>query len=226
MSSNQTQIVLSAVCLFFICTLFAIIRVGSHGSHELVSPSLGEEINLPNGHAELTRPTLNNEIEPLVIDSISASKVVALSNSFYSDLHTQKTELQSKIVSLQNQAAILEATISDLSNETLELNNELLEKDLELVALKNYIASTTQTRVVYNFVDVPIGGDVSIYSKSRAKASPAEITESIADAGNPSQNSINDSEPQNNPSALAEEDLSDKYIDSLFTEMTEFLDES
>ena len=226
MSSNQSQMVLGAVCLFFMCMLFASTWAGSLGSHEPILPSLDEEKMLLNSHADHTWPTLNKEIEPLVIDSVSDSKVVALSNSFYSQLHAQNIELQSKIVMLQNQAAVLEATISDLSHETLELNNELLEKDLELVALKNDIASTTQKRVVYNFVDVPIGGDVSIYGKSHSNVSPDETTESIADTGNPFQDDSNSAAPQNDPNVLAEEDLSDEYIDSLFAEMTQFLGES
>jgi len=51
----------------------------------------------------------------------------------------------------------LEMQVDSLSDETLRLNKELLELELEVATLETQAAESAESRVVYNFIDVPIG---------------------------------------------------------------------
>lgn len=51
----------------------------------------------------------------------------------------------------------LQMQVDSLSDETLRLNKELLELELEVATLEAQAAESTESRVVYNFIDVPIG---------------------------------------------------------------------
>ena len=52
----------------------------------------------------------------------------------------------------------LEEQVRSLTRETLELNEELLRLEMEMVAIATPPPSPTEVRLVYNFVNVPIGG--------------------------------------------------------------------
>jgi len=111
--------------------------------------------------------------------------------------------------------------VSELSDETLELNNELLQKELELVALRERIASSTQTKVVYNFIDVPIGSDVSIYDESRPQVSTQNQSRTVADIDDSLLADADLTDLASDQFDLEEDDLSDERIDGLFTDLTE-----
>ncbi len=69
----------------------------------------------------------------------------------------EQEEFLSQIDWLKNQNSVLVIEKDALSEETTEQNRELLALELEVLALQSQSEPTTETRVVYNFVNVPLG---------------------------------------------------------------------
>lgn len=67
------------------------------------------------------------------------------------------TERANEINQLNSQIASLENEIEELTGETLDLNSELFQLELHIQGLED---QSTENRVVYNFVNVPIGKTV------------------------------------------------------------------
>ncbi|MFK8079754.1 MAG: hypothetical protein AB8B97_05680 [Granulosicoccus sp.] len=59
---------------------------------------------------------------------------------------------------LQREVHALNEESANLNSEVLQLDNELLQLELDVVSMKFKLEQTTEKRVVYNFVDVPISG--------------------------------------------------------------------
>ena len=57
----------------------------------------------------------------------------------------------------------LERQVESLTRETLELNEELLSLEMQIVSLAAPPAPPPEVRLVYNFVNVPIGGSADAY---------------------------------------------------------------
>ena len=72
----------------------------------------------------------------------------------------QATHYREEIEWLHIQNGSLRQEVDALDNETTELNAELLELELAVSALESKAAPTVETRTVYNFVNVPLGGSV------------------------------------------------------------------
>ena len=72
----------------------------------------------------------------------------------------QATQYREEIEWLHIQNGSLQKEVDALDNETIELNAELLELELAVSALESKSAPKVETRTVYNFVNVPLGGSV------------------------------------------------------------------
>lgn len=221
-TSAQTQIALVAVGMICMGALYA--NSQTNFSNDVVSvpsPAIGKKTNSLDGNTTSTQLSGIENNNPIVIDAVSASKTVALTAVF----NNQKTDLQSEIDHLQHTTVQLEATISNLSIETLELNQELLQKDLELVALKDEIAGITHTRVIYNFVNVPIGSDVVSITDGHIEPYANNDVQSIVTANSLSADDPGSSfnsdfaEQQDDWQSQLDDEFSDEYIDNLFTEL-------
>lgn len=76
------------------------------------------------------------------------------STPIYRALESQVKGYQEEIEWLNDQNATLTEKVGMLNSETLKLNKELLGLELELAQSQ----PTVETRTIYNFVNVPIGG--------------------------------------------------------------------
>lgn len=61
---------------------------------------------------------------------------------------------------LINENKDLKLALDVLNQESLDLNGQLLARELEISALESQSEPPTETRIVYNFVNVPIGGKI------------------------------------------------------------------
>ena len=83
-------------------------------------------------------------------------------------------EYQLEINRLNEENRSLQARLDQVATETLELNEELLDLELTMVQTQ----SVPETRVVYNFVNVPLGENPSSVPVGSQRA--AEITEQFS----------------------------------------------
>lgn len=217
--STKTQILFGFASMLVVGMLLASTQLPSHDdSIALTIQTSDNEKSLLSPPSLSTKSSLTQQLYSVVADSVSASENMAHSESLRSQL--QRSELQSKVDKLHRQEKDLQEKVTVLTNETLELNNELLRKELMIIELKDRIASTTQSRIVYNFVDVPIGSDVNAFKQSHLKPSPNQK----ADAADLDYVLNKDSDltalPDDQGYLLAEE-LSEEYIDGLFNQLTQ-----
>ena len=87
-------------------------------------------------------------------------------------------EYQLEINRLNEENRSLQARLDQVATETLELNEELLDLELTMVQTQ----SVPETRVVYNFVNVPLGENTSSVPVGSQRA--AEITEQFSGSEN------------------------------------------
>lgn len=74
----------------------------------------------------------------------------------------EEKEFLSQIDWLNNQNSDLINELDTLKVETLNQNRELLALELEVVALQSQSEPSTETRVIYNFVNTPIGSSTPV----------------------------------------------------------------
>ncbi len=74
----------------------------------------------------------------------------------------EEKEFLSQIDWLNNQNSNLINELDTLKIETLNQNRELLAMELEVVALQSQSEPSTETRVIYNFVNTPIGSSTPV----------------------------------------------------------------
>lgn len=74
----------------------------------------------------------------------------------------EENEYLSQIDWLKNQNSVLVSEIDILNAESAAQNHELLTLELEVFALQSQSEPITETRVVYNFVNVPIGSSTPV----------------------------------------------------------------
>ena len=72
----------------------------------------------------------------------------------------QATEYLEEIDWLHTQNEALQREVESLDSETTELNAELLELELAVAAREAKAKPKIETRTVYNFVNIPLGGSV------------------------------------------------------------------
>lgn len=73
-------------------------------------------------------------------------------------LRSQIGSLQGENIDLQEENSDLKNEIHELNLETTEQSRDLLKLELEIFSLQSQSEPPTETRIVYNFVNVPIGG--------------------------------------------------------------------
>lgn len=88
--------------------------------------------------------------------SVSLSELEALRKIELQHIENEK-ELVAEIDWLTGQNRQLESEVRVLDQETIEQNQDLLELELEIVGLHAQREPPTETRIVYNFVNIPIG---------------------------------------------------------------------
>ncbi|MDB3935587.1 hypothetical protein N9383_02565 [Granulosicoccus sp.] len=66
-------------------------------------------------------------------------------------------EYLEEIIGLKSQNDSLQAEAAELNDETVELNKELLGLELAMSAAESESSPVTETRVIYNIVNVPVG---------------------------------------------------------------------
>ncbi len=74
----------------------------------------------------------------------------------------KEKELLSQIDLLGNQNSVLVNELDALKTETFDQNSELLALELEFVALQSQSKRSTETRVIYNFVNTPVGSSAPV----------------------------------------------------------------
>ncbi|MFK7860676.1 MAG: hypothetical protein AB8B64_17790 [Granulosicoccus sp.] len=102
----------------------------------------------------------------------------------------EKAALLREIKTLENWNNSLGLEVDLLRNESTELNAELLQLELQFARLKFESEPSTKTRIVYNFVNVPIGGGStnvqtgSVSSSTRIQSESAWNNDSLPDSAN------------------------------------------
>ena len=130
------------------------VRVQAGNTDHTAAAQIKAEAQIPPQKQVVANPT--------VINIPDQQALKAYANEF--------NQLNSQIVSLQNE-------VDELTDETLDLNSELFQLELHLQGLED---QSTETRVVYNFVNVPIGKTI------KTEAPPIPVvdlaTSTIADS--------------------------------------------
>ena len=113
----------------------------------------------PVGTASL-QPQIDNAIASTEAPdaSPSAGKVEAEDEELDTARLMAKEYLE-EINGLQSQNDSLQAEAAELNDETVELNKELLGLELAMTAAQSESRPVTETRVVYNIVNVPVGNE-------------------------------------------------------------------
>ena len=70
-------------------------------------------------------------------------------------------EYLEEINGLQSQNKSLQAEAAELNDETVELNKELLGLELAMTAAESESSQVTETQVIYNIVNVPVGNEAA-----------------------------------------------------------------
>jgi len=98
-----------------------------------------------------------------------------------------KSEHLDEIDWLLNQKDGLELKLDVMNKESLDLNQELLKLELEVVELKSQAEPPVESRLVYNFVNVPIGASAQTepYDPSLDEGSANPILQEISQTDDP-----------------------------------------
>ena len=95
---------------------------------------------------------LPDSVPPKPVDDAVAEELAAK--------RQQATQYQEEIEWLHIQNNSLQKEVQSLDSETTKLNSELLKLELAVTALESKPKPEVETRTVYNFVNVPVGGSV------------------------------------------------------------------
>lgn len=122
--------------------------------------SLGSSVsNIP----EVVEKTLEKSVEAIAVSTVLPDKPAAVSTP--ADISIDRDQLFLKkdkehlteVDWLLGQIDTLKGEVDALNLETLDQNRELLNLELEVNTLQSQSVAQTETRVIYNFVNVPIG---------------------------------------------------------------------
>ena len=92
--------------------------------------------------------------------AVATDTVVALKKRL-AESDSERAEYRNEVVILRDENSLLVNENMELLEETISLNRELLDLEVTVLVLQDELVSMspTETRVVYNFVNVPIGED-------------------------------------------------------------------
>ncbi|MFK7858484.1 MAG: hypothetical protein AB8B64_06680 [Granulosicoccus sp.] len=125
--------------------------------------------NLPAEAAAITSPSIQIKANSVIESPVTGPAAAASTgNANAAEWAYREEEYLEEINWLTNQNNELKLEVFDLRQESLDLNNELLQLELEVVSMRFQLEKTVETRIVYNFVDVPIGSQQTLQSSSRA----------------------------------------------------------
>ena len=138
-------------------------------STQQISDSAPSDSQSVVGTTELPSPSDNALPQPTssTADAISGTTaavdtdtVVALKKRL-AESDSETAEYRNEVLILRDENGLLVNENMELLEETISLNRELLDLEVTVVALQDELVgmSPTETRVVYNFVNVPIGED-------------------------------------------------------------------
>ncbi|MFK7993285.1 MAG: hypothetical protein AB8B87_04045 [Granulosicoccus sp.] len=116
---------------------------------------------------------------------------------------------------LKNQNRRLKLQVDALNQESEDLNRELLKLELQVTALKQLSEPSTETRIVYNYVNVPIGNETDANRNFTLRSEPVitrantEIDTEADDSSSVQGLTLN--APQSDDDLLTDEQYMDEY---------------
>ncbi|MFK8084125.1 MAG: hypothetical protein AB8B97_27895 [Granulosicoccus sp.] len=157
----------------------------------------------------------------LTIDQVPASTATALTPTENST-ESQSASLD-EINWLASQNKDLKSQVESLTRESLDLNNELLQLELEAAALRLASEPLTETRTVYNFINVPIGGATN--TQGTQSSSPVTNTSVVVEPST-AKTASRQGLPLNTPQAQQQYLDDEQYLDEDdYLEDEQYLDE-
>lgn len=130
----------------------------------VVGYNWGLFVSQPTVELALTNPALTTstvaDIPAIIPSPVVQVEPEPLEIASFIDTRDIEAEYLDEIDWLQSQNSALQLDVDVLTQESIDLNYELLQLELQVVALQSESEPSTETRVVYNFVNVPIGSAI------------------------------------------------------------------
>lgn len=106
------------------------------------------------------------------------------------DIQNKSGEYQAQISLLKSQNNELQSKVVTLESETLGLNSELLALEIELATQTENAQQTAEIKTIYNFVNVPIGGQINADEQTSYADNSIDEPPTVIDQVNNIENNI------------------------------------